>query len=328
MPGAERGTSIRKALRSTVAALPGARPGYRAVLEALRALRGPFGSFLELSPARQVELAYEVVLGRPVDPGGRRTALELLNSADWTPRDLVAWLMSSGEFRRSARYSERMLGPSLHASRCQFVRSLPEGRRIVDLGGTDLGSPAGAMVSMGYPYSFDSLVIIDLPPEERHPIYQVDHRADRVVTDLGTVEYRYHSMSDLSAFADAGVDLVYCGQSIEHVAEEEALKVLRSAFRILVPGGFMAIDTPNARVTRIQQDHFIDPDHKVEYTLDQLSSLVTAAGFDIVECKGANWARASVTRGRFDAADTAANGGLYWAAEECYLLCLVLRKPL
>ena len=38
----------------------------------------------------------------------------------------------------------------------------------------------------------------------------------------------------------------------------------------LRPGGYFALDTPNGRLTRLQQADFIDPDHKIEYTFEQL----------------------------------------------------------
>jgi ubiquinone/menaquinone biosynthesis C-methylase UbiE len=134
-------------------------------------------------------------------------------------------------------------------------------------------------------------------------------------------------MSDLSAFADESFDLVYSGQSIEHVTAEEGSIVLNEAFRVLRPGGYIALDTPNALVTRLQQAAFIDPDHKVEYTPDELSAKLGSAGFDVVESKGLNYAGRSVEAGRFDPEEVAANSGMFEAAEDCYILCYVCRKP-
>ena len=98
-----------------------------------------------------------------------------------------------------------------------FVRSLPPAKRILDLGGTSLGNPIGALVFMGYPYAFDDLVVVDLPSEERNELYRETACPEVTQTALGPVRYRYHSMADLSDYADKSVDLVYSGQSIEHV---------------------------------------------------------------------------------------------------------------
>ncbi len=280
-----------------------------------------------MSPKHRVDIAYQVMLRRRPDPEGLRTSIGLLRSGAWSASDLVDSLRASSEYNRNVRFGGKMLGHSLHASRCQFVRSLPPGSHIVDLGGTDLGNPEGAMVSMGYPYRFDSLTIIDLPSEERHEIYRQQSRADRVETALGSVSYRYHSMTDLSGIPDSSVDLVYSGQSIEHVPTEEGQQVLKEVQRILKPGGHLGIDTPNARVTRLQQDEFVDPDHKVEYRLDELQSMIETAGLVVVDCKGANYSGRGLQAGRFDLDEVAGNCGLYWDADACYLLCLVARKP-
>ena len=52
---------------------------------------------------------------------------------------------------------------------------------------------------------------------------------------------------------------------------------------MLRPRGYLALDTPNARVTRLMQDGFIDPDHKIEYTAEQLATKLENAGFTIRE---------------------------------------------
>jgi predicted SAM-dependent methyltransferase len=134
-------------------------------------------------------------------------------------------------------------------------------------------------------------------------------------------------MVDLSFLEDDSVDLVYSGQSIEHVTEEDGDAVLSESLRILRPGGYMAIDTPNARVCRLQQEGFIDPDHKVEYHLGALRAKVERAGFEVLTERGLNWGGPAVAEGRFDLDALAGNWGVFHDAESCYLLALLLRKP-
>ena len=134
-------------------------------------------------------------------------------------------------------------------------------------------------------------------------------------------------MSDLSFADEATVDLVYSGQSIEHVTEDEGDVVLKESFRVLKPGGFMAIDTPNGLVCRLQQASFIDPDHKVEYTLGELRDKVTSAGFTVLTERGLNWGGPGVARGVFDQDSLAGNRGIYYDAAGSYLLALVIQKP-
>ena len=223
-------------------------------------------------------------------------------------------------------FSGSLLGHSIHVGRCQFIRSLPPARRILDLGGTHLAIDVGAMVAMGYPYEFDELVIVDLPPDDRHPIYRRSDDLRQVESHLGTVTYRYHSMTDLSAFPDESFDLVYSGQSIEHVTPDDGMLVLKEVHRLLRPGGHFALDTPNGRVTRLASTEFVDPDHKVEYTHQELSRMITDAGFSIVETKGLNNAGPSLRAGRFDADEVASAPGLYSAVEDCYILAYVAQK--
>jgi SAM-dependent methyltransferase len=272
-------------------------------------------------------MAYEVLLAREPDPIGFEDYVAKLTTGQLTRRQLIESIRGSEEFCWRVPFSGQMLGHSVHTGRCQFIRGLPPAGRILDLGGTHLANDVGAMVAMGYPYRFDELVIIDLPPDDRHPIYRKNDDLRYVESHLGTVTYRYHSMTDLSAFADASFDLVYSGQSIEHVTPDEGMLVMKEVHRVLRPSGYFALDTPNARVTRLASPEFIDPDHKVEYTHPELSGMLVDAGFAVVEAKGLNYAGPSVAAGRFNADEVATAAGFFAAIEDCYILAYVCQKP-
>jgi SAM-dependent methyltransferase len=306
----------------------------RAARDAVRARRTSLAlrlaskvSFDRLPPALAVELAYQVMLRRRPDPVGIDDYVTGLTTGRLDCDAMVQAIRGSEEYANCIRFGGSMLGYSIHAGRGQFVRGLPQARRIVDLGGTHLHRDIGALVALGYPYPFEELVIVDLPSHDRHAIYRSGHLDREVTSPLGPVRYRYHSMTDLSGFEDDSVDLVYSGQSIEHVTPDDGSIVVKEVFRVLRPGGWFALDTPNARVTRLQQDAFIDPDHKVEYTYRELADLVTGAGLQVVEAKGLNYAGRSLSLGRFDADEVAGNTGLYAAAEDCYILCVIACKP-
>ena len=278
-----------------------------------------------LSAPQALDLVYELILGREPDPTGTQSYLSGLENGSITPQEVAGWTVASGEWWSVTPFSG--LAQSLHFSRMMFVRSLPVARRILDLGGTALGNATGALVLMGYPYEFDDLVVIDLPSEERNALYQEATAHQVTQTALGPVRYRYHSMVDLSDYPDGSVDLVYSGQSIEHVPLDVADTVLSEVRRVLKPGGHLGLDTPNARVTRLQQAEFIDPDHEHEYTHAELHQKLAVAGFEVVEAKGLNYAGPSLAAGRFDATQVATARGMFEQIEDCYLLSYVCRVP-
>ncbi len=279
----------------------------------------------KLSPEQWLTVVYELLLHRAPDAAGSASYLPPLRAGTQTPAQLAEWVLASGEWWGGVVFTELL--PSLHFSRSVFVRSLPKARRILDLGGTSLGSPQGALVLMGYPYSFEELIVIDLPQDERNELYQEQQSLEAFQSALGPVSYRYHSMSDLSAYADDSFDLVYSGQSIEHVPVDEADVVLREAARVLRPGGHLALDTPNATVCRVQQPELINPDHDYEYTHQEMVEKFHRAGFDILEAKGLNYAGRSLAHGEFSLSEVATDRGLYADIESCYLLSYICRTP-
>ena len=180
---------------------------------------------------------------------------------------------------------------------------------------------------MGYPYRFDELVIVDLPSEDRHELYRTDEEPRSVETAGGRVTYRYHSMTDLSSYTSGSFDMVYSGESIEHIKRRQAEHVFAEVHRVLKPGGVFALDTPNATMTRLQQEPYIDPDHEYEYTHEELSAMLRGNGFVIERAQGINYGGDSLARGTFDAGELATKRGLFDDIDACYLLAYVCRRP-
>ena len=271
-----------------------------------------------------VKNAFEYLLRRAPGEAELASFVRQLDSGRLTQESALDAIVSSDEFSTCILF--RGLEQSLHQSRMRFVRQMPPADVIVDLGGSAQGSDRGAMVEMGYPYRFESLTIVDLPIDRRHELYRDNREIREVLTAQGPVRYLYRSMTDLSPFDDESVDLVYSGQSIEHVTAEDAGTALAEVRRILKPEGFLYIDTPNGRITRLQQDEFIDPDHEVEYTHTELSGLLASSGFEIVEAKGMNYAGPVQSRDELDLEALARRVGLYAEPQNCYLLAYVCRR--
>ena len=278
-------------------------------------------------PERFVRSAFQIILRRDPDPHGLQNYVTVLEEQKLTTDGVLDELLTSMELRVGVPYQNILR--SLHQSRCDFVRMLPRARRILDLGGTDQSGDAGALVSMGYPYRFELLTIVDLPGGERHELYGYLASSETVESRCGPVQYRYHSMVDLSPYPDASFELVFSGQTIEHISEDEAKKMLAEIRRVLVPGGWFCLDTPNRRVTALQlgPDVLTNPDHKLEYTHEHLSRLLHDAGFDVVDAFGLSLADESLARGDFDQAEVADKHGVYAEISDCYFLAYMCRTP-
>jgi hypothetical protein len=97
--------------------------------------------------------------------------------------------------------------------------------------------------------------------------------------------------------------------------------------RVLKPGGVLALDTPNSRLTRLQQAAYIDPDHEYEYAHAELEAMLRGNGFSVERAHGISYGGESVARGVFDPVELATKRGLYDDIEDCYLLAYVCRRP-
>jgi SAM-dependent methyltransferase len=277
-----------------------------------------------------VELTYRIMLEREPDPGGFRNYLGQLGERQLTRHEMLEQFRGSDEFWFHHALAYDSVVFSIHRSRSLFVRSFPRAERILDLGGTHQSDSAGALVRLGYPYPFERLVIVDLPSDDRHELYQPGGEHEAVQTELGPVEYEYRSMTDLSPFADGSFDLVYSGQSIEHVSESDAEAVIAEVRRVLCPGGWFALDTPNGRLCRLQLADtgltVTNPDHEVEYDHAHLAAKLEAGGFEISEAKGLVFMGESVEAGAFSMRDLARHPGVFHEIDDCYLLAYLCRR--
>jgi SAM-dependent methyltransferase len=281
--------------------------------------------FRFMSPKQSVRLAFNVILNREPDAVGAADYTGKLASGELSRHGVAQALAHSEEFRRRVPIGDVLL--SMHVSRSEFVAGLPRAARILDLGGTHQGFSDGALVHLGYPYPFERLVVVDLPVEDRHEIYQGGSKGATVQSELGPVEFAFHSMVDLSPYPDGSFDLVYSGQSIEHVTEAEGDAVIGEVFRVLAPGGWFCLDTPNGPVWRLRSAELMNDDHEIEYGAAALASKLEAGGFAVTETKGLNLMQHGVARGEFDEAEASAHAGVFAAAQDCLLLALVARKP-
>lgn len=210
----------------------------------------------------------------------------------------------------------------IHNARLKMVKHLlPAGDSILDLGGAN-----APLHHMGFPHAYSKIVLIDLPTEERHKDFQV-----ALDEEGGKVFLRYEDMTDLKGIPSDSVDLVWSGQSIEHVTPEQGMRMCKEAYRVLKSGGRFCLDTPNGHVSRIHAatigNHFIHPDHKIEYTPDQLRLLLLDTGFVIAEEWGICEMPITCKTGTFSYDDFLVGGAITKNIDGAYIQFFNCLKP-
>lgn len=260
---------------------------------------------------------FRAMLGRDIDPDAAR------GLADREPLTAVLELLLSAEV------TDRLLSNAIdyhhlfvHRARQWMVRTLlPQADRIIDLGGAN-----APLYRFGYPHPFERLVMVDLPPDDRHAMYR-----DVMQGDAQGVSIHYGDMTRLDAFPDASFDLAWSGESIEHVSREDAIRMIAEAYRVLAPGGWFCLDTPNRGLTEIHTrgfgDGFIHPDHRHEFGAAELRGLLEAAGFVIEAEHGICAMPQTRATGTFHYADFILGNPITDRIEDGYLLFFRCRKP-
>jgi len=274
-----------------------------------------------------IEAAYTAVLRRSADAAGLAHHHGKLSKGALSPGAMLRDMMLSPEYQRlKNKHLPLEALHALHFSRVQIVKQLPKARVIVDVGGGSEGNVDGGLMTMGYKYPFESITILEPPMAQRHAIYKnlapgepVEH-----MSHLGRIKYIYQNMADLSPIADDSVDLVYSGQSVEHVTQDDLEKVFQEVHRVLKPDGLFCFDTPNRDVTEVQlrgtDDYFINPDHKYEYKHHELKAMLERHNYHIDEAKGVTWMPSARSKGVVDLQEMVENYGFFDDIENCYLL--------
>ncbi|MEM4204661.1 MAG: methyltransferase domain-containing protein [Candidatus Methanomethylicaceae archaeon] len=267
-----------------------------------------------------LQAVYRACLKRNPDADGEEFYISMLWRKSMNRIDVLKSVLSSNEFKQVHGLPIHPL-EAVHQARMMLVRRcLPSAQVIVDLGGADQTHREGALLAMGYPYRPQRLIIIDLSLPK--------HRSWITPNGIHIVHYK-GSMTDLSWIESESVDLVWAGESIEHVTQAEAEVVFREVYRILRPGGYFCLDTPNASLTRLQSPNvLIHPEHKKEYYVTELRSLIESQGFQVREAKGICPMPESLRSGIFNYREIVENIRLSDNPQEGYLFYIMAIKPI
>lgn len=118
-------------------------------------------------------------------------------------------------------------------------------------------------------------------------------------TDLpSNVEWIANSVGDMRNVATSSVDLLFSGQNIEHLSQQDLTGFLLESSRVLKKDAMLVIDSPNRAVT--QHSGYFHPEHSLELTSDEATALLEAAGFEVLEVRGVWLVIDPVSMRRFD----------------------------
>jgi SAM-dependent methyltransferase len=88
-------------------------------------------------------------------------------------------------------------------------------------------------------------------------------------------------------FAAGTFDAVSAFDVIEHLPRAFTPGMLAEARRVLRPGGWLLLTTPNSRSLRNRVlGHRLDPKHYFEFSAEELSTAVRDGGFEVVRLEG------------------------------------------
>ncbi len=158
----------------------------------------------------------------------------------------------------------------------------------------EIGSAPGH-VSVGL-----SLLGFDLTCLNLNALYRAAYPSEEWLARLRVIEHDFER-SPLP-FADGSFDVVFFTEVLEHVAIKPAVDVLRDIRRVCRPGATLVMSTPNvnniSNVMALLQgaNIFWRPEmfygsldrHNREFTPDEVSEVVSAAGFAITDQYGFN----------------------------------------
>ena len=158
----------------------------------------------------------------------------------------------------------------LHALRTRELRRLPADARTVVSGGC-----AGEWYFQWFADNFQGKA-------ERH--YGVELFTDAPPGLPPEITWLRQSLASMRGVRDREADLVFGGEVIEHLWPDDIGGFLAEAWRVLRPGGVLALDSPNRVVCQAQR--WSHPQHTLEFSVEEIVRLLGFAGFEQIEIRG------------------------------------------
>lgn len=219
-----------------------------------------------------VEILYQIVFDRLPSVSDLSNILEKICTKKISYNDLLVSFISSAEFIDIlSRNAERYHLHFIHNTRIKLIHNIiPQGDVILDIGGAN-----GSLIEYGYKREFQRLIVTDIPPDDRIQELKVID-LHKKWSSHNNIEVILTSMTDLSILDNESIDLVWAGQVVEHISEQELICAFNEIWRVLKKEGRFCFDTPNGIMARIHSpDKFLHPEHKKEYVPYEMRSLLS-----------------------------------------------------
>ena len=98
------------------------------------------------------------------------------------------------------------------------------------------------------------------------------------------VDWVVNTADHMDDVADGTIELVFAGQTTEHLWAHELTGFLLEAHRVLGPSGVLVLDSPNRLIT--EQLHWSHGGHTIEISREEIEQLLDLAGFDLESMRG------------------------------------------
>lgn len=136
----------------------------------------------------------------------------------------------------------------------------------------DIGSNWGPGLSVLTTKFSGEIFAVDLNPESVQKSASVNPRIKAQVMDARCLGFQNESFSIVTAF-----------EVIEHLGEEDQVKMVAEIQRVLKPGGYLFLSTPNAIASGRRK---MSPDHITEMNKDRLVGLLEGQKLTILDILG------------------------------------------
>jgi len=157
----------------------------------------------------------------------------------------------------------------IHKLRGELIRQMPKGADVVLSAGC-----SGAWYFKWFEENYG-------PVKKHIGLELYSERPDDLPSNVEWIENSVDEMFDVESDS---VDLLFSGQNVEHLNPQVLFRFLRESNRVIRQGGYLVIDSPNRKIT--VANRYVQPEHILELTDDEILDLLNLAGFHVESIKG------------------------------------------